>query len=183
MKNRLLLLAHKLWQEKGLFFQKINQSLRNLKQIENYHQRRKISFLAFAIAGLIVSTFIGLYLTSNALPTISYKTSWIGNTFAGGEKWVQIHISAMYVGNDGTVYTNSVWDEAGREAGIYQDGDAIGKASNLHGWGRTGGEAVTANAKYLYIVMTQRPIDRMVLQDYPPSKTNGYCVRRYNLSG
>ncbi len=125
MKNRLLLLAHKLWQEKGLFFQKINQSLRNLKQIENYHQRRKISFLAFAIAGLIVSTFIGLYLTSNALPTISYKTSWIGNTFAGGEKWVQIHISAMYVGNDGTVYTNSVWDEAGREAGIYQDGDTI----------------------------------------------------------
>ncbi|HEY9608345.1 hypothetical protein, partial [Allocoleopsis sp.] len=47
----------------------------------------------------------------------------------------------------------------------------------------TGGEAVTANGKYLYIAMTQGAIDRMVIQDYPPSKTNWYCVRRYNLSG
>ncbi len=69
------------------------------------------------------------------------------------------------------------------EAGIYKDGDAIGKASNLHGWGRTGGEAVTANSKYLYIAMKQGAIDRMVIQDYPPSKTDWYCVRRYNLSG
>lgn len=89
----------------------------------------------------------------------------------------------MYVASDGTVYTNSIWDEAGREAGIYKDGDAIGKASNLHGWRRTGGEAVTTNGKYLYIAMTQGSIDRMVIQDYPPSKTNWYCVRRYNLSG
>jgi hypothetical protein len=60
----------------------------------------------------------------------------------------------MYAASDGTVYTNSIWDEAGREAGIYKDPDAIGKASNLHGWGRTGGEAVTENSKYLYIAMT-----------------------------
>lgn len=31
--------------------------------------------------------------------------------------------------------------------------------------------------------MTLGSIDRMVWQDYPPSKTNWYCVRRYNLSG
>ncbi|MEG5042774.1 MULTISPECIES: hypothetical protein [unclassified Microcoleus] len=147
-----------------------------------------MSFRAKAIAGVIISTLTALSVaalsvTSNPLPNISYKTSWIGNTFGGGSKWVQIQIAAMYVGNDGTVYTNSVWDEAGREAGIYKDGDAIGKASNLHGWGRTGGEAVTANGKYLYIAMTQGAIDRMVIQDYPPSKTNWYCVRRYNLSG
>ncbi len=60
----------------------------------------------------------------------------------------------MYAASDGTVYTNSIWDEAGREARIYKNPDAIGKASNLHGWGRTGGEAVTANSKYLYIAMT-----------------------------
>jgi len=89
----------------------------------------------------------------------------------------------MYVASDGTVYTNSIWDEAGREAGIYKDPDAIAQASNLHGWGRTGGEAVTATGKYLYIAMTQGAIDRMLVQDYPPSKTNWYCVRRYNLSG
>ena len=93
-----------------------------------------MSFPAQAIAGVIISTVTAmsvtaLCVTSNPLPNISYKTSWIGNTFGGGSKWVQIQISAMYVASDGTVYTNSVWDEAGREAGIYKDGDAIAKAS------------------------------------------------------
>ncbi|MEG4627953.1 hypothetical protein Q5691_27165 [Microcoleus sp. w1-18aA5] len=188
MKNRFLLLVNKLWQKQRLFIQKLKNSLNYFKPIENDHQHRRMSFSAQAIAGVIISTVTALSVTalsvtSNPLPNISYKTSWIGNTFGGGSKWVQIQISAMYVANDGTVYTNSVWDEAGREAGIYKDGDAIAKASNLHGWGRTGGEAVTANSKYLYIAMAQGTIDRMVIQDYPSSKTEWYCVRRYNLSG
>jgi len=188
MKNRFLWLVNKLWQKQQLFIQKLNHSLNNFKLIENDRQHRRISFRTKAIAGVILFTVTALSVTalsvtSNPLPNISYKTSWIGNTFGGGSKWVQIQISAMYVASDGTVYTNSIWDEAGREAGIYKDGDAIAKASNLHGWGRTGGEAVTANSKYLYIAMTQGAIDRTVLQDYPPSQTNWYCVRRYNLSG
>jgi len=166
----------------------MNHFLNNFKPIEDDRQHCRMSFRVPAIAGVIISTVTALSvaalsLTSNSLPNISYKTSWLGNTFGGGSKWVQIQIAAMYVGNDGTVYTNSVWDEAGREAGIYQDGDAIGKANTLHGWGRTGGEAVTANGKYLYIAMTQGAIGRMVIQDYPPYKTNWYCVRRYKLSG
>lgn len=188
MKNRFLLLVNKLWQKQRLFIQKLNNSLNHFKPIENDRQYRRMSFRSQAIAGIIISTLTAmsvtaLSVTSNPLPNISYKTSWIGNTFGGGSKWVQNQISAMYVASDGTVYTNSVWDEAGREAGIYKDGDAIGKASNLHGWGRLGGEAVTANSKYLYIAMTQGAIDRMVIQDYPPSQTNWYCVRRYNLLG
>lgn len=188
MKNRFLLLVNKLWQKQRLFIQKMKKSLNYFKPIANDRQYRRMSFPAQAIAGVIISTVTALSVnalsvTSNPLPNISYKTSWIGNTFGGGSKWVQNQISAMYVARDGTVYTNSVWDEAGREAGIYKDGDAIAKASNLHGWGRTGGEAVTANSKYLYIAMTQRAIDRMVVQDYPPSQTIWHCVRRYNLSG
>lgn len=188
MKNRFLFLVNKLLQKQRLFIQKLKNSLNYLKPIENDRQHRRMSFRSQAIAGVIISTVTALSVaalsvTSNPLPNISYKTSWIGNTFGGGSKWVQIQIAAMYVATDGTVYTNSVWDEAGREAGIYKDGDAIGKASKLHGWGRTGGEAVTANSKYLYIAMTQGAIDRMVIQDYPPSKTNWYCVRRYKLSG
>ncbi len=187
MKNRFLFLVNKLWQKQRLFIQKLNQIL-NFQPIENDRQHRRMSFSAQAIAGVIISTLTAmsvtaLSVTSNPLPNISYTTSWIGNTFGGGSKWVQNQVSAMYVASDGTVYTNSEWDEAGREAGIYKDGDAIGKASNLHGWGRLGGEAVTANSKYLYIAMTQGAVDRMVIQDYPPSKTEWHCVRRYNLSG
>ncbi|MEG4321331.1 MULTISPECIES: hypothetical protein [unclassified Microcoleus] len=188
MKNRFLLLLNKLWQKQRLFVQKLNHSVNNFKPIAWDCQHRRMSFRSKAIAGIIIFivtalSVTALSVTSNPLSNISYKTSWIGNTFGGGSKWVQIQISAMYVASDGTVYTNSVWDEAGREAGIYQDGDAIAKASNLHGWGRTGGEAVTANSKYLYIAMTQGEIGYIVPQDYPSSGTDWYCVRRYNLSG
>ncbi len=54
------------------------------------------------------------------------ETSWIGNSFAGGDRWVQNSIFKMQVQPDGTVYTWSGWDEAGRRYGIYKDGDVIG---------------------------------------------------------
>lgn len=111
-----------------------------------------------------------------------YKTSWIGNTFGGGSKWVQNNIEAMYVTLDGTVYTNSIWDEGGREAGIYKDGDVIGLAADTHGWSRLGGKAVTANSKYIYLAMLQGSMGD-INEDYPPEKTDWYCVRRYDLSG
>ena len=188
MKNRFLLLVNKLWQKQQLFLPKMNHFLNHFKPSENDRKHCRMSFRAPAIAGVIISTVTVLSITSvsvtsNPLANISYKTSWIANIFGGGSKLVQIQINAMYAARDGTVYTNRIWDEAGREAGIYKDPDAIAKASNLHGWGRTGVEAVRANSKYLYMAMTQGAIDRMVLQDYPPSKTNWYCVRRYNLSG
>lgn len=156
--------------------------------IKSYFSRSTIRSLIFVVLGCILSALAGICVLSSGvssiiLPTIPYTTSWIGNTFGGGSKWVQIQISTIYVARDGTVYTTSVWDEAGREAGIYKDGDVIGKAGALHGWGRTGGQAVTANKKYLYVAMAQGAIDRTVLQNYPPSGTTWYCVRRYHLSG
>jgi len=42
--------------------------------------------------------------------------------------------------SDGTVYTNSEWDEGAREAGIYKDGNVIGESnSQLHGSGEAEG--------------------------------------------
>jgi len=133
IKNRFLLLVNKLWQKQQLFIPKMNHFLNHFKPIKNARQHWRMSFRAPAIAGVIISTVTALSVTSSPLPSISYKTSWIANTFGGGSNWLQIQISAMYAASDGTVYTNSIWDEAGREAGIYKDPDAIGKASNLHG--------------------------------------------------
>lgn len=162
----------------------------------NFSNGKIIKFIFTLIVGLIASVIIAVYLTIDETPLLTkhlaasvtpantYKTSWIGNTFGGNNKWVQIQISGMYVSADGTVYTNSGWDEAGREAGIYKNGDVVGKAEDLHGWGRLGGAAVVADQKYIYIAMQQgyvanQPKD----QDYPPDKTNWHCVRRYQLSG
>ena len=86
-------------------------------------------------------------------PRVEAVTSWIGNTYGGGKQWVQQDIHAMAVMPDGTVFTNVGWDEAGGNAGEYRDGALVRYALHTHGWGNDGGEAVAANAKYVFVAM------------------------------
>lgn len=181
MKNQFLPLVNKL-QQKQTLTQKVNNKRKNLIQFKPSLQHRVVNLLIYLIAGLLASTLFACYMTTGAVPATRYKTSWLGNTFGGGSKWVQNFVLAMYVAPDGTVYTNSEWDEAGREAGIYKAGDVTGLADDLHGWGRNGGEAITANSKYIYLAMKQTHNGKPG-EDYPPDGTTWYCVRRYNLSG
>jgi hypothetical protein len=58
---------------------------------------------------------------------------WCGNTFAQtdkGNKWVQNYMNQMVVNADGTCWTTSGWDEAGRTHGVYKDGDVIGNENH-----------------------------------------------------
>ena len=87
-------------------------------------------------------------------PRLEAVTSWIGNSYGGSRQWVQQDIRAMTVMPDGTVFTNVEWDEAGGNAGEYRDGALIRYALHTHGWGNSGGAAVTANSRYLYIGTT-----------------------------
>ncbi len=48
------------------------------------------------------------------------KTSWLGNSFGGGQKWVQSNIDQMIVSRDGTLHAWTAYDEAGREFGVYK---------------------------------------------------------------
>jgi hypothetical protein len=47
------------------------------------------------------------------------KFTYLGNSFGGGTKWVQNYINNISVAANGTVYTNSGWDEGHREYGVY----------------------------------------------------------------
>ena len=165
-----------------LLIKKANALRKSLSQLKIYYYRPRVRLPLYFLAGLLIFTLFACYVTTGAVSATSYKTSWLGNTFSGGNKWVQIRVHALYVAPDGKVYTNSDWDEAGREVGIYKDGEPIGLAEDLHGWGRSGGIAVTANSKYIFVGMSQEaggnPGD-----DYPPEGTTWYAVRRYNLSG
>ena len=174
MRNRLPTRASK--------FQMFNHNTRGLFQNKFFAQRKKWRFLLVLLAGMTISWGMTINLTARVTPAVNtYTTSWIGNTFGGGKKWVQIRIGGMYVAPDGTVYTNSPWDEGGREVGIYKNGDVIGKADDLHGWARLGGVAVTANQKYIFVAMQQSHAGSK--EDYPPTGTDWHCVRRYDLSG
>ncbi|QLE56525.1 hypothetical protein [Nostoc sp. TCL26-01] len=147
------------------------------------HKLLKYLLFLFAISTSFWLTAIGLPMnwTMSEVPITTDKTSWIGNSF-GGKKWVQNYVEAMYVAPNGTVYTNSHWDEAGAEAAIYKDGDVLGVLSDTHGWSRGGGKAVTANDKYIYIAISQGSVGK-IDKDYPPEGTTWYCVRRYDLAG
>jgi len=117
------------------------------------------------------------------LPNIRYDTSWIGNTFGlSGTKWVQMDARAIYVSPDGTVYTNTFWEEGGKEAGIYKDGDTEGQLNDIHGWGRLGGSAVTANSKHIYVAMRQGD-EFSPRRGFPTKGTAWFGVRRYKNDG
>ncbi|UKO96566.1 hypothetical protein [Nostoc sp. UHCC 0870] len=173
-------------------YQNCSQYINKLSLNRNFRGLKIYLFILLLSMAVIIAPIgspISETVTLNRVTTTSYqvsakpayKTSWLGNTFSG-KKWVQIQMAGMYVAPDGTVYVNSHWDEAGREVGIYKNGDVIGKVDDLHGWGRLGGIAITANKQYLYVGMQQSPEGKPE-DDYPPKGTTWYCVRRYTLSG
>jgi hypothetical protein len=151
--------------------------------MKNLYQRRTINLLLSLTVGLMLACWgIPIDLATTSKPTSTYQTSWIGNTIGSGKLRVQNNIEAMYVTANGTVYTNSHWDEAGAEAGIYKDGKVIATLEDTHGWGRSGGKAITANQKHIYMAMIQGFIGNHK-DDYPPENTTWYGVRRYDLTG
>ncbi len=96
-------------------------------------------------------TFITFFFTSILLAqSLDYQVSWIGNSFSGKTKWVQEDIADIFVTGDGRVFTNVYWDENGGEVTEFKNGDFIRTAQNTHGWGYHGGDAITANSKYVY---------------------------------
>ncbi len=58
---------------------------------------------------------------------LNYTTSWVGNSFAGGnDGWVQNFFIHMNTRPDGTCVTWSHWDEGGNKFGMYRNGKVVG---------------------------------------------------------
>ena len=137
-------------------------------------------------------------LCAQALPA---TITWTGNSFGGAAyttaagaselKHVQLQVDDMAVDTDGTVYTDSIWDEDGGEANIYKNDDVIGKCQDVsHGWGRGGGLAVAVDASYVYTATTQNgddgadtALNSNGLRRYPDPGTTWFCVRRFHKDG
>ncbi|MFM2062175.1 MAG: hypothetical protein RLZZ507_1845 [Cyanobacteriota bacterium] len=166
--------------------QPLNQVINNL--LQNRYWRKNIAFKGLLALTLSLVVIFAVMTIENATTqtatagAFTYETSWLGNTIGKGKLRVQNNIEAMYVTENGQIYTNSIWDEAGGEAGIYKDGKVIGFLEDLHGWYRLGGKAVTANSKYIYVAMSQGAMGNEK-EGSPPQGKTWYCVRRYNLAG
>lgn len=174
-----------------------------IASIPNYAGRRRIPVKMSRLLGF---TAISVFLLAIPLGPLSaqplnYSTTWAGNSFGGRpynaadgstqQKHVQLAVNDMAVDADGTVYTNSYWDENANEAGIYKNGDLVGHCANLsHGWGRGGAQAVTFDSKYIYAAMQQSgddgadtTLNSNGLRKYPDHGSTWVGVRRFHKNG
>lgn len=112
---------------------------------------------------------------------IQHATSWIANSFPGGNSslgWVQNDVADIFVRPDGTVYTDSIWDESGREGGIYKDGKAAGYLRDLH---FCGGRAITGNSSYIFAALDNQVRGK---GDCTSAANGGvHKIRQYNFDG
>jgi len=88
-------------------------------------------------------------------------TSWLGNSDHGGapggasSEWVQQNVRGIAVRPDGTIFATSVYDEGGREVGVYRDGRVVGQLAETHGFGRTGGSAIALEGQDVLVAVAQ----------------------------
>ncbi len=90
-----------------------------------------------------------------ASASLSYRTSWIGNTWGYGDgRWMQIDVQAIAVTPQGDVFTNAPWDESGGELSQYRNGELLRHGGETHGWGMMGGDAIAVNDDYVYVAQS-----------------------------
>ncbi len=82
---------------------------------------------------------------------LSYRTSWLGNTYGFGDRrWTPNSVEALAVTPDGILFTNALWDEGGGEITMIRNGGVAGVAESTHGWGNNGGDAIAVGDGYLF---------------------------------
>ena len=111
-------------------------------------------FVSSAAADKIAAaTFDSIRIAPAHMP---YKSSWVGNTFGCREddQHVSNGLSAMWVAPDGTCYTSSYWDEAGRPVTSYHDGK-VARALPI-GTPQTAEGGIAGDGTHLYVATVDR---------------------------
>jgi len=100
-----------------------------------------------ALAALLMAVGIAGAAATDELPHV---TAWIGNSFGTPAQSIQQDIAGLYVAPDGTVYTNTTWDECTKEIAAYKGGYLQTCGGLAHDPGYAAGISITGNAKYIY---------------------------------
>jgi len=118
-------------------------------------------------------------------PPLRCEVAWLGNTGAGGSTEAHIAWAAedLFVAPDGTLCANTSYDEGLHCGTLFgPDGQKIGYCQYPM-WASTGGAAVTADERYMYLAMEQRNSGEPQKTWYPPKNEQWFGVRRYPLKG
>jgi len=147
-------------------------------------------FLLFLFFAPGAGTLFGEQSSPVFHPTMKYIASWLDNSLNNiqiGEKngkpdtsytWVQKDGNGLAVGQDGTCYATSCWDEAGKGIGIYsKDGEDKGMCDC---WRTPVGEmGVAVDEKYIYAAARGASIMQRPAGFKPPAST----ILRWHLDG
>ena len=91
----------------------------------------------------------------DTIPKLPVTTGWLGNSLLRGgqadwkdksQTFLQLYTSDMAVTGDGRIYCTTTWEEGGRAAGIYRDGDAL---EDIPGFGLDSGSSVAVTDKLM----------------------------------
>ncbi len=88
---------------------------------------------------------------------LNYITTWVGNSLASGRDHIQQEFDDIEVTDDGTVFSNAVWDEGGYQVHQFTAEGALKRSAGYTlGWGQLGGKAVAANDKFIFFARPHR---------------------------
>ena len=91
----------------------------------------------------------------DAIPKLPVTTGWLGNSLLRGgqadwkdksQTFLQLYTGDMAVTGDGRIYCTTTWEEGGRAAGIYKDGDPL---EDIPGFGVDSGSSVAMTDKLM----------------------------------
>lgn len=108
-----------------------------------------------------------------------YTTTWVGNTFGDLTNYVGNCARSMWVSPEGVVYAASLWDEKGRNIGVYQNGATIGA---MGGTKDSQGSAICGDALYIYTAQ-QSPNDGSIGRYDRSSKTRNLLFKASSGTG
>jgi hypothetical protein len=111
--------------------------------------------------------------TADLTPPLRYSTTWLGNSFGGGSKWVQNFAERLCVLPDGTCVVGSFWDEAGREVGLYKAGQPIAHLAHTH---MRGGKAIAATDQYVFYAHTCAREDQPAVKAGEARRGKPHCL-------
>ena len=103
---------------------------------------------------LIVAAVLQIAALNISAQQVSNVTnSWFGNSNANDQIHMPQGIEDVFVTGDGAVYSNVQWEEGGGQLTCVKDG-VVSHGWGNHGRGRLGGNAITANSKFVYYSQT-----------------------------
>ena len=113
---------------------------------------------------------------------INYTVSWFGNTEGQATRHILSDVSDMVVGQDGTVYCGSKWDEGGHHYMAIKDGKFV--AAYLHGqYCEDPDDAIAVDGKYVYVAKHIYNPDATRESFKPEPGKNWRGIKRYNVDG